>query len=109
MATSACLPACCPPRPQPHQSAHSCLPTTPFTPSFALQLADFGIARMSAVTLCTENPEAGTAPYLAPELMVLDNYTVTEKVGGWIDGFGAIAEAAIDAASAYRSCTCICI
>ncbi|KXZ43306.1 hypothetical protein GPECTOR_95g695 [Gonium pectorale] len=41
------------------------------------KLADFGLSRISAVTLATLHPEAGTPAYIAPECYDVSNYNVT--------------------------------
>ncbi|KAG2493748.1 hypothetical protein HYH03_007971 [Edaphochlamys debaryana] len=47
------------------------------TPQLVAKLADFGLSRLRSTTVATENPEAGTAAYLAPECYDIDNCYVT--------------------------------
>ncbi|KAG2493750.1 hypothetical protein HYH03_007972 [Edaphochlamys debaryana] len=47
------------------------------TPQLVAKLADFGLSRLRSTTVATENPEAGTAAYLAPECYDVRNSTIT--------------------------------
>ncbi|KAG2497082.1 hypothetical protein HYH03_005076 [Edaphochlamys debaryana] len=51
-----------------------------------VKLSDFGLSRLRATVLCTQNPEAGTAPYTAPECFEIGNHFVTHKADIWSFG-----------------------
>ncbi|EFJ39871.1 hypothetical protein VOLCADRAFT_100452 [Volvox carteri f. nagariensis] len=52
------------------------------------KLADFGLSRLLQTVLVTQNPEAGTTPYMAPELFDITNFFVTDRVDMY--GFGVL-------------------
>ncbi|GIL85301.1 hypothetical protein Vretifemale_13902 [Volvox reticuliferus] len=45
-----------------------------------VKLADFGLSRLRNTVLITTNPEVGTAPYVAPEVFDVHNFTITDRV-----------------------------
>ncbi|KXZ47503.1 hypothetical protein GPECTOR_35g941 [Gonium pectorale] len=50
------------------------------SPHPVAKLADFGLSRLRATAAATQNPEVGTAPYIAPECFNLHNNVVTDRV-----------------------------
>ncbi|KAG2425161.1 hypothetical protein HXX76_013915 [Chlamydomonas incerta] len=43
------------------------------------KLTDFGLSRLRATTMATQNPEVGTPAYMAPEVFEIFNFTITDK------------------------------
>ncbi|GIL71035.1 hypothetical protein Vretimale_4108 [Volvox reticuliferus] len=51
----------------------------PYGPRPVVKLTDFGLSRLRSTVLVTRHPEAGTPPYMAPELYDIRNNVVTDK------------------------------
>ncbi|GLI58490.1 hypothetical protein VaNZ11_000221 [Volvox africanus] len=51
----------------------------PHGPRPVVKLTDFGLSRLRSTVLVTRHPEAGTPPYMAPELYDIRNNVVTDK------------------------------
>ncbi|GLI63598.1 hypothetical protein VaNZ11_006604 [Volvox africanus] len=62
--------------------------SAPDSPAPVVKLGDFGLSRLLQTALVTANPEAGTTPYMAPEVFDTNNNTITDRADMY--GFGVV-------------------